>query len=94
MFGNVERCWGSFRADTSKHSPICEIGLIPLTAIGLLGCAFMIYRLTRWVRKGTGKTPTTRKVNIATNPGQPFLVGTGNADKTGSVARTCREGHK
>ena len=61
VFGNVVFRWGVSARILRSISPICEMGLIVLMAIGLLSCAFMIYCLARWVKEGTEKAPTTRK---------------------------------
>ena len=51
--------WGVSARIRRSISPICEMGLIVLIAIGLLSCAFTIYCLARCVKEGTDR-PTTR----------------------------------
>ena len=91
-FSNVKGGWGVSARTPRSISPICEMGLILLIAIGLLSCAFMMSCLTRWMEEGKPKTPTTLGLNSAPDSGKPFLVRSGNVNQTGSVARTHRTG--
>jgi hypothetical protein len=46
---------GLYLQARTVHQPICEMAVIGLVAVGLLGCGFMLYALVQWMQETVRK---------------------------------------